>query len=241
MDKSTAYTGSKHQSSCVAYSLAVTTAETPNVGKSTNMEDEGFSTAVAISIVIGIIIFILAVVLLVLFFCKERVPCFGQNDVIPEGTTPWKYVNRYGDTSLKFVSYNLQDLRRRNRRKRVERHPVQYGPDVALGYNTEDSINFRDLPETITPRHLPPISHNIEADYEKPKKRRKKKKKSVSADGEPRPLKPLKGSGFKSSAPPSESGSHRRERGDNQYLDAVYTETHNGNILKIDSDNEDYR
>lgn len=36
------------------------------------MEDEGFSTAVAISIVIGIIIFILAVVLLVLFFCKER-------------------------------------------------------------------------------------------------------------------------------------------------------------------------
>lgn len=63
----------------------------------------------------------------------------------------------------------------------------------------------------------------------------------MSADGEPRPLKPLKGSGLKSSAPPSESGSHRRERGDNQYLDAVYTETHNGNILKIDSDNEDYR
>ena len=86
-----------------------------------------------------------------------------------------------------------------------------------------------------TPRHLPPISHNIEEGYEKPKKRRKKKKKSASADGEPRPLKPLKGSGFKSSAPPSESG-----RADNQYLDAVYTESQNGHI-KIDSDQEDYR
>lgn len=36
------------------------------------MEDGGFSPAVAISIVIGIIIFIIAVVLLVLFFCKEK-------------------------------------------------------------------------------------------------------------------------------------------------------------------------
>nr|XP_022325864.1 uncharacterized protein LOC111125916 isoform X1 [Crassostrea virginica] len=252
VDKTTVYIGSKIQSSCVAYSQAVAATESPtNVGESTNMEEEEFSAAVIISIVIGIIIFIIAIIVLVLFFCKEKVssllyplsvPCFEQNDITPEGTSPWKYVNRYGDTNIKFVNYRLQDLRERKRRKRGERRPVMssrlegpYGPEVALGYNTEDSINFRDHPETLTPRHLPPISHNIEEGYEKPKKRRKKKKKSASADGEPRPLKPLKGSGFKSSAPPSESG-----RADNQYLDAVYTESQNGHI-KIDSDQEDYR
>lgn len=84
------------------------------------------------------------------------VPCFEQNDITPEGTSPWKYVNRYGDTNIKFVNYRLQDLRERKRRKRGERRPVMssrlegpYGPEVALGYNTEDSINFRDHPETL--------------------------------------------------------------------------------------------
>lgn len=83
-------------------------------------------------------------------------PCFEQNDITPEGTSPWKYVNRYGDTNIKFVNYRLQDLRERKRRKRGERRPVMssrlegpYGPEVALGYNTEDSINFRDHPETL--------------------------------------------------------------------------------------------
>lgn len=209
------------------------------------MEEE-FTAAVIIAIVIGIIIFIVAFVLLFLFFCREKVPCFGQNDVIPEGTTPWKYVNRYGETNLKFVNYRLQDVRERKRRKRVDRRPFSsregpYGPEVALGYNTEDSINFRDAPETLTPRHLPPISSNtVEETYEKPKKRRKKRRKNVSPDREPRALKPLKGSGFRSSAPPSESGSHRGEMGDNHYIDPVHSDTRNGHI-KIDSDNEDYR
>ncbi|XP_062603015.1 uncharacterized protein LOC134264744 [Saccostrea cucullata] len=246
VDKTTAYPGSKQQSLCVAYSKAFTTAKTPtNVGQSTDMEEE-FTAAVIIAIVIGIIIFIVAFILLFLFFCREKVPCFGQNEVIPEGTTPWKYVNRYGETNLKFVNYRLQDVRERKRRKRVDRRPFSsregpYGPEVALGYNTEDSINFRDAPETLTPRHLPPISSNtVEETYEKPKKRRKKKRKNVSPDREPRALKPLKGSGFRSSAPPSESGSQRGEMGDNHYIDPVHSDTRNGHI-KIDSDNEDYR
>jgi hypothetical protein len=81
------------------------------------------------------------------------VPCFGLNEVIPEGKTPWKYVNRYGETNLKFVNYRLQDVRERKRRRRGEHRLNKldgpYGPEVALGYNTEDSINFRDAPETL--------------------------------------------------------------------------------------------
>lgn len=89
-----------------------------------------------------------------------------------------------------------------------------------------------------TPRHLPPLSHTVE-NYEKPKKRKKKKRKNASPDREPRSLPPLMGSGFKSSAPPSESGSHKRG-GDNLYIDPMYSEPQNGHI-KIDSDNEDFR
>lgn len=80
-------------------------------------------------------------------------PCFGLNEVIPEGTTPWKYVNRYGETNLKFVNYRLEDVRRRKQHKQGEHRPSKlagpYESGVALGYNTEDSINFKDAPDTL--------------------------------------------------------------------------------------------
>jgi hypothetical protein len=60
------------------------------------------------------------------------VPCFGKGVVEPEDKTPFKYVNRYGETDLHFTSYKLNDIREKRGIRPLDRKP-------RYDYSGEDS------------------------------------------------------------------------------------------------------
>ncbi|XP_071094759.1 uncharacterized protein [Haliotis cracherodii] len=88
-----------------------TTSSPPNTGASTGGDMDW--TLIVIIIVI-ILLLILLVILIVCCCCRgviERCcPCLVTK-VVPEGASQWHYVDRFGETNMKFVSYKMGDYR----------------------------------------------------------------------------------------------------------------------------------
>ena len=76
-------------------------------------------------------------------FIKDR-----RVEILYEGESPWKHVNRFGDTNLKFVSYRLKEVREKRRQGKLERkfppparRPETYYDSQSFGTDDNYSIN----------------------------------------------------------------------------------------------------
>ncbi|XP_059172114.1 uncharacterized protein LOC131953095 [Physella acuta] len=83
----------------------------PAVGASTAEDPVLFK----LLIVLVCLLILILLVGLVLFFCfrewlERTCTCLRSNKVVPDGPTPWYYVNKYGETKIKFVTYKMRDV-----------------------------------------------------------------------------------------------------------------------------------
>ncbi|ESO89533.1 hypothetical protein LOTGIDRAFT_234340 [Lottia gigantea] len=122
----TANNGSMSSSDCVlASSIAPETTtplsegtDSPSVGASTGSDIwSGEVIALAVIAVLVIIVLILVILCVCCRGCLQSIcPCCVTK-VSPVEKTQWQYVNRFGETNLKFVSYKLSDIRRKKLEK----------------------------------------------------------------------------------------------------------------------------
>jgi hypothetical protein len=69
------------------------------------------------------------------------VPCFGKGVVEPEDKTPFKYVNRYGETDLHFTSYKLNNIREKRGIRPLDRKPrYDYSGEDTRSVHTDISV-----------------------------------------------------------------------------------------------------
>lgn len=68
-------------------------------------------------------------------------PCFGKGVVEPEDKTPFRYVNRYGETDLQFTSYKLNDIRGKRGIRPLDRKPRNdYSGEDTRSVHTDISV-----------------------------------------------------------------------------------------------------
>ncbi|XP_041372894.1 uncharacterized protein LOC121386162 [Gigantopelta aegis] len=113
--KSTAYSGQTSIASCLT-DPQVTVAPSSTQGPTSGAATGGTTFSSELIAIVVIIVIILIVLLFILLICccrdwfEKMCPCLIMK-VGPEYDEKWHYVDRYGETNLKFVSYNLGDYR----------------------------------------------------------------------------------------------------------------------------------
>ncbi|XP_076110499.1 uncharacterized protein LOC143079160 isoform X5 [Mytilus galloprovincialis] len=138
----TAVPGSSLAGDCLDPALITTTADSlPDIGESGT--GGGLTSAEIAAIVLGIFIFLLLLLLLLFCCCRDRLPCFGKGVVEPDDKTPFKHVNRYGETDVYFTSYKLNDIReKRGIRPPRSRPRVHRKPESKQYYDTKPIYDY---------------------------------------------------------------------------------------------------
>lgn len=139
VDYTTRGGGAQSNGSCVAVSSLTTepTITTTNggLGVGASTLEEGLSTGVVAVIVICCLVAIVAIIVLILCCYKETCPCGDKSSsVAPQADTPWKRVNKYGETNVHFVDYRLSDIRDYKAKSldRIPIYPRNVSPDESI-------------------------------------------------------------------------------------------------------------
>ena len=184
----TAGLGTTRLTSCLDPSLITMTTEDPDAGQSIIPENGGLSGAEIAAIVLSILILLLLLLLLFFCCCRDRLPCFGKGVVEPEDKTPFKYVNRYGETDLHFTSYKLNDIREKRGIRPLDRKPrYDYSGEDTRSVHTDISVQvpvFLEKLDGSVSNRKTYYSNNTarslvsdqDLEVEKPKKKKRNKK-----------------------------------------------------------------
>ncbi|KAL5020299.1 hypothetical protein ScPMuIL_003191 [Solemya velum] len=162
--------GSDNISKCIPYSMTIApttfTATTlggagGSVGASTS---ESMTTVEIVAIVIGLFAFALAIFIILICCCRDRLPCMKKK-ISPEEVgagTPWKFVNRYGETNIKFVSYRLNDIREKRGLRKSDKQPiVEHFPEPVTSQEETGSV------ATDISVHLPVFMEKLDGKVQK--------------------------------------------------------------------------
>lgn len=136
-----------------------------------------------------ILLIILAIILiiflvLIILFCYFRdhlvkaCPCLITK-VKPEGKTGWHYVDRFGETRIKFASHKLSDVRARNSDQNLLNNSVEEG-SVHTNISLQVPVFEEILNGQVTKKSLHMSDHTPSG--EKKAKRKKKRRVRKTAD-----------------------------------------------------------
>nr|KAG5688253.1 hypothetical protein BaRGS_015799 [Batillaria attramentaria] len=152
-------------------------------------EEEVLQLAEIILVVLAIIIVII-IVFLILFCCfrdhiVKACPCLITK-VKPEEKTGWGYVDRFGETKMKFVTYRLSDLRARNSDKDLLEDSVEEG-SVHTNISLQIPVFEEKLNGQVKKKSVHMSDHISEQKTKKKKKRRARRTADLNSQ-EPAPL-----------------------------------------------------
>ncbi|XP_070201910.1 uncharacterized protein [Littorina saxatilis] len=189
--ESTAREGATARVSCSVNPLASTTVAptspaAPSIGASTQ-EDELAWTQILL-LVLGLILLII-LVCLVLFFCfRQHLVRWCPRLVTkikPEDKTGWHHVDRFGETRIKFASYDLSEVRSR-KDKHLLGDWVEEG-SVHTNISLQVPVFEEKLNGTVKKKSVHMSDHNAEPKKEK-RKKKKRARKTAELDADPEPV-----------------------------------------------------
>ncbi|GFS01110.1 hypothetical protein ElyMa_001088200, partial [Elysia marginata] len=160
------------------------TAGAPDVGASTGGDDS--SLLRTLLIILAVLLFLIILIFLIIFCCfrtwaETICPCLVSK-VTPEEKSQWHYVNRFGETNMKFVSYKMSEVqgRRSDRESLVSEDNHSVHTNISLQVPIfEERLNGSVTKKSIhVAEHSPTPRGGAEATSEtKPRKKRSRSRR----------------------------------------------------------------
>ncbi|KAL4229601.1 hypothetical protein ACF0H5_012639 [Mactra antiquata] len=120
----TRYTASTGQQLCIPFTDLYTTLPPtldPSIGASTESK---MSSGVLAAIIVSIVVIIIIILVLIFLCITKRLPCLKEDrkKIVPYGAST-KFVDRYGETNMKYMNFHLSDIRD---------HKIKTGDNVTM-------------------------------------------------------------------------------------------------------------
>jgi len=191
--QTTAGSSTTSSSSCASPGQLTTTAALTTAGTGTGSgADFGASTAgedsssltQTLLIVLAMILIVIILIVLVMMCCfreqLERIcPCLASK-VGPSEHSQWHYVNRFGETNLKFVNYKMTDVMGGKRSDKESLVSEEDNRSVHTNISLQVPIFEEKLNGSVTKKSLHVAEHEHSNEVEDKKEKKKKRKRSKS-------------------------------------------------------------